>query len=73
MGYPIALEALFCITAISDFLHSFAGSICLSNNIFIHIDSSHNVFQRDSVERTFNSNLGDAKKSYIVNYKILPW
>lgn len=52
----------------SDFLHSFAGSISLSNNVSIHRDSSRNVFQSDSAERTFNSNLGDVKESYVVNY-----
>ena len=57
----------------SDFLHSFAGSISLSNNVSIHRDSSRNVFQSDSAERTFNSNLGDVKESYVVNYGILPW
>lgn len=57
----------------SDFLHSFAGSIRLSNNIAILTDSSRNVFQSDSVEGTFNSNLGDVRKSYVVNHGMLQW
>lgn len=37
------------------------------------MDSSRSVFQSDSVEGTFNSNLGDVRKSYVVNHGVLQW
>lgn len=52
---------------------SSAGRIRLSNDTLVHTIPSHNVFQRDSVERTLNGNLGDARKSYVVNYGQLQW
>ena len=52
---------------------SSAGRIRLSNDTLVHTIPSHNVFQRDSMERTLNGNLGDARKSYVVNYGQLQW
>lgn len=45
----------------------------LRNDTLIHTDSSRNVFQGDSEERTLNGNLGDVRKSYVVNYGTPQW